>query len=159
MRFKHIPSTAIIVFLISSLATAAELRAGAAQSVITPPNGAPVAGYYRNRAATGVHDDLHAKALVLEKDGVRIALIACDVVALPRDVTEQARQMIELKTGITADHIMISATHSHTGPVILSGPTRYNLPPDMKRMAEEYTASLPARIANSAIMAAAGLKP
>lgn len=159
MRLKYMPLIAIAIFLISCLASAAELRAGAAQSVITPPNGAPMAGYYRNRAATGVHDDLYAKALVLEKNGVRIALIACDVVALPREITERARQMIELKTGIASDYIMISATHSHTGPVILSGPTRYNLPPEMERIAEEYTASLPARIASSAILAAAALKP
>lgn len=49
---------------------------GAPQVVITPPLGAALAGYYQNRAATGVHDDLHAKALVFEKDGVKAAVIS-----------------------------------------------------------------------------------
>ena len=62
-------------FLPAMMAIGADLRAGAAEVIITPPPGAPMAGYYTNRAATGVHDDLHAKALVFEKSGVRVALV------------------------------------------------------------------------------------
>ena len=63
----------LAVFVFASLVSAAELRVGAAQVVITPPPGAPMAGYYYNRAADGVHDDLHAKAVVFEKDGLHSA--------------------------------------------------------------------------------------
>jgi hypothetical protein len=49
--------------MISAMAAvAADVRAGAAAVKITPPKGAPMAGYYYNRAAEGVHDDLFAKA-------------------------------------------------------------------------------------------------
>jgi len=56
---------------------AAELRVGAGAAKITPPPGAPMAGYYYNRAASGVHDDLWAKAIVLEADGARSAIVGC----------------------------------------------------------------------------------
>jgi neutral ceramidase len=149
-----------IVYLLALTASAmgAGLRAGAAETVITPPLGAPMAGYYANRAATGTHDDLHAKALVLENDGVEVALVVCDVVSLPREISEQARKIVAQKTGIPEEHVMISANHTHTGPVILTYPSRYNLTGEMKRIAEQYTAQLPGRIADSVIAAAAKLQ-
>ncbi len=147
-------------FLLSAIiAIAADLRAGAAEVVITPPAGAAMAGYYSNRAATGVHDDLHAKALVFEKDGMRIALVACDLANLPRPYSEAARRIILDQTGIAPDHVMISATHSHTGPVLLTQPSRYNLEGEMKRIAEEYAAALPGKIAESVARAVAALQP
>jgi hypothetical protein len=149
----------LALLLFAGTASADSLRAGAAQVVITPPKGAPMAGYYNNRAAEGTHDDLYAKALVFEKDNVRTALVACDVVSLPRELTERARQIIQQKTGIPPDHVMISATHDHTGPVILTYPSRYNLQGEMKRIAEEYTAALPERIAQAVESANTRLQP
>jgi neutral ceramidase len=145
--------------LLACPASAESLRAGAAQVVITPPKGAPMAGYYNSRVAEGTHDDLHAKAVVFEKDNVKVALVACDVVSLPRELTERARQLIQQKTGIAPDHVMISATHDHTGPVIVTYPSRYNLQGEMKRIAEDYTAALPARIAEAVALANSQLQP
>src|SRR6266498_2861329 len=88
----------------------ADLRVGAARVRITPPVGAPLAGYYYNRGADGTHDDLWAKAVVLEKDGVKAAMVACDLIGVPRHIVESARALAERRTGIPAGHIMISAT-------------------------------------------------
>jgi len=151
--------TIVVVLLLTVPALADGLRAGAAQVVITPPKGAPMAGYYNSRMAEGTHDDLYAKALVLEADHVKVALVACDVISLPREITEQARQIVQQKTGIAADHVMISANHDHTGPVILSYPSRYNLQGEMKRIAQEYTERLPVRIAEAVVQANAHLQP
>jgi neutral ceramidase len=150
-----------ILCLLVSLAPAcaAELRAGAAQVVITPPPGAPMAGYYYNRGADGVHDDLHAKALVFEKDGVKAALVACDLSAVPRSIVEKARGYIRSQTGIPPENVMISATHTHTGPVLLADRTRYNLQGEMRRIGEEYTAGLPAKIAEAVRLADAAMQP
>src|SRR5687767_1548005 len=105
------------VFLLAALSCfAAELRVGRAAVKITPPAGIPMAGYYSIRLAEGVHDELYAKALVFEKDGVKAALVACDLVGIDRSIVEQARKAIEAGTGIRGDQVMISATHSHTGP-------------------------------------------
>lgn len=151
--------TMVVVLLLSLPTLADSLRAGAAQVVITPEKGAPMAGYYNSRMAEGTHDDLYAKALVLEADQVKVALVACDVISLPREITEQARQIVQQKTGITADHVMISATHDHTGPVILTYPSRYNLQGEMKRIAQEYTQGLALRIAEAVVQANAHLQP
>ena len=50
----------IAVLAVCAPLGAAEFRAGAAAVRITPPLGAQMAGYYYNRAAEGVHDDLFA---------------------------------------------------------------------------------------------------
>lgn len=62
---------------------AGDLRVGRAEIDITPPVGMPMGAQFYYRLSTGRHDDLHAKALVMEKDGVRVALVACDLVGIP----------------------------------------------------------------------------
>ena len=74
--------------------SAGELRVGAAAEVITPPPARPLAGYYEHREAAGVHDDLYAKAIVIERDGVKVAMVVCDLLTLPRNVVDEARRLI-----------------------------------------------------------------
>jgi hypothetical protein len=150
----------LAVFLLTVFAAApAELRVGAGAVKITPPPGAPMAGYYYNRAADGVHDDLWAKAIVLDLDGVRAALVACDISGLPRPIIDEARREIARDPGIPADRVMISATHTHTGPVVLSGSTRYNLEGEMLRIGRQYAADLPKLIAEAVRKATSALAP
>lgn len=149
----------LVLLIAVACASGAELSVGAAEVVITPPQGAPMAGYYYNRAAESVHDDLHAKALVFQKDGMRIALVACDLGSLPRPFVERARTLIHAATGIPPTHVMISATHTHTGPVLIADTLRYNLEGEMKRIAEAYAAALPAKIAEAVKKANEALTP
>ncbi len=149
----------VLLLLVAQTASAASLRVGAAQVDITPPAGAPMAGYYVPRVAEGTHDPLFVKAIVFEKGGVRVALAACDLVLLPRNLAQEARQFIQKQTGIPADHVMISATHDHTGPVILTTPSRYNLQGKMLRITRDYTNALPVRIAQAVEEAASHLQP
>ena len=93
------------------------LRIGAAEIDITPPIGYRMAGYFDERVATGTHDPLKAKALVIQQGKEQIALVGCDLVGLSLHVTTNARARASLETGIPVDHIMICATHSHTGPL------------------------------------------
>jgi hypothetical protein len=127
----------------SFTASASQLRVGAASVVITPPPGIPMAGYYSERGAKGVHDDLSAKALVLESDGVSAALVALDLITTPRDLVDETRREIERVTGLPTASVMISATHSHTGPVL-----DRNSPFGGKSdLVATYRAELPAKIA------------
>ena len=142
----------------AAAACAGELRAGAAALKITPPEGAPMAGYYFNRAAEGVHDDLYARALVFDDGGIRAALVSCDLSGLPRSVVEAARKRIAADTGIRGERVMVSATHTHTGPVIL-GEDVYNLQGRMLEIAKQYVQDLPVKIADAVKLAAAALKP
>jgi len=125
-----------------------ELRAGAAQERITPPMGMPMAGYYSERLATGVHDDLFAKALYLSDGKTEIAWVVCDIIGLSRQVVADARRRIREQTGLATDHVLLSATHSHTGP-LYSGPmpgvyeeNRAKLSPMQQRYNDDLIASI-----------------
>jgi len=93
-----------------------EIRAGAAQRAITPAPGAHLAGYFHDRVGQTVRDDLYARALVIQSGAERVAFVTCDLISVCSAVTEAARQMIEKETGIKANHVLVSATHTHTGP-------------------------------------------
>jgi len=148
-----------ILLALAQTVLAADLKVGAGAVKITPPEGAPMAGYYYNRAADGVHDDLWAKAIVLEAGTARAALVSCDISALPRPFIEEARRLIAQNPGIPAENVMISATHTHTGPVLLTAGSRYNLGGEMLRIARRYAEDLPGKIAESVRLAAAALRP
>lgn len=113
-------------------AFADDLKIGAASVKVTPPIGTPMAGYYYERGVEGIHDDLYAKALVIEKDGTKIAIVECDFVDISEYIVAKVRKLVEESTGIDAGHVMIGATHSHTGPVIPSDPASINIGDDSK---------------------------
>ena len=136
-----------------------ELRIGAATVRITPPLGTPMAGYYYTRGAEGVHDDLYAKALVIEKEGIRVAVVSCDIIEIPADLAADVRHLAEKASGIPADHIMIGATHAHTGPVILSPANMYTMDAGSDELLKKYMEQLPVLIALSIRQACDALKP
>ena len=148
-----------ILIAAASVASAQGFRAGAAAVVISPPAGTPMAGYYSTRLSTGVHDDLHAKAIVMETGGRRVALVACDLVAIPPGVIEEAREIVQRETGIPGGHVMISATHSHTGPLIPDGGARAGAYGGDLDTAKRYRAELPRKIAESVRLASGKLAP
>jgi hypothetical protein len=148
---------ALAVFGVVCSARAAEYRAGAAQVIITPPQGMPMAGYYYVRLNEGVHDDLHAKAIVIEGDGGKVALVALDLVNIPRHFVEEARSQIEKEAGIPGTRVMISATHSHTGPEL--GARLKGVNAATQELAEGYYKTLPGKIAESVRLANSSLVP
>ena len=133
--------------LLGSTAAAAEIRAGASAVDITPEPGTPMAGYYHERAAEGVHDPLFAKALVLDVGGSKAALVALDLITTTRDLVADARREIETACGIPGDRVMISATHAHTGPVISGRGPRDDVFGGGSPKAKAYRAALPGKIA------------
>ena len=156
MRFFLSLSLALVL---SFPLRAGDLTAGAAQVDITPPRGCPMAGYYSVRGAEGTHDPLHAKALVLEKDGVKVALVALDLISTTRGLVEDARALIEKETGIPGRNVMISATHSHTGPVLWGRTQRDEVLGGSSQIARDYIKDLPAKIAEAVKKADAARKP
>ncbi len=151
---------ALLLTLLGVPAWGGELRVGAAAVKITPPVGAPMAGYYHAREAEGVHDDLYAKAVVLEQDGTQAALVALDLIGTTRWMVEESRAEIEKTTGLRGDHVMVSATHAHTGPVLRDpGSRRSEKLGGESDLAAQYMATLPTLIAQSVARAEAALEP
>lgn len=155
-RFAVLVATAL---LFAAPSFAGEFRVGAAAVCITPSAGTPLAGYYHSRAASGVHDDLHSKALVVEKDGSRTALVVLDLITTPRSLVERARAEIEKATGIPGGHVMISATHAHTGPVVRAGSKRAADLGGETDLVAQYMHRLPGQIAESVRLAREKLAP
>lgn len=100
------------------------MKIGLGDITITPSLDTPLAGYYYPRRPRGIHDDLHAKALLIDKRNAQVVLVVCDLVMVPRDVVDYARERIQEECGIPPDHVLISANHSHTGPVMTPEYTR-----------------------------------
>lgn len=96
---------------------AQRLHAGAAAVVVTPPLGVSLAGSYGDRRATGVLNDLHARALVLDDGATEAALIVLDLCWIADDVASRMREEIARATGIPGGRTILSATHTHSGPV------------------------------------------
>jgi hypothetical protein len=140
-------------------ASAGPLTAGAAAVDVTPPRGCPMAGYYSARGAEGTHDPLFAKALVLEKDGTRAALVALDLIGTTRSLVDETRALVEKQTGIPGKHVMISATHSHTGPVLSDGSKRAGALGGGSQVAKDYLKDLPGKIADAVKKADAARRP
>lgn len=149
----------ILIFGVASTVKAGELTAGAAQVDITPPVGCPMAGYYSLRGAEGTHDPLFAKSLVIEKDGTRVALVALDLISTTATMVAESRKLIESETGIPGRNVMISATHSHTGPVLSDGKPRTAVYGGAHKLAIEFMAELPHKIAASVKQADRARKP
>ena len=92
-------------------------RAGAAETVITPPVGTLLSGYgARIQPSVGVHDDLHARALVFDDGVTQAAIVACDLIGIDRRLAAQVRQIGAAATGVAPANIMVCATHTHGGP-------------------------------------------
>ncbi|MCS6867001.1 MAG: neutral/alkaline non-lysosomal ceramidase N-terminal domain-containing protein [Gemmataceae bacterium] len=152
--------TCVVTLVCAMPAVAGPLQVGVAAVDITPPKGCPMAGYYSYRGAEGTHDPLWAKALVLEKDGTTVALVALDLISTPRNLVEQSRQAIEKRTAIPAAQVMIAATHSHTGPILPDGSARADIfTADGAKIAKEYVAGLPGQIAEAVGKAHAARRP
>src|SRR4029077_14037134 len=81
------------------------------------PIGHRMAGYFDERLSTGVHDPLKAKAIILQQDNERIAMVFCDLFGGALNIPTNARAEASAKTGIPVSNIVICATHSHTGPL------------------------------------------
>lgn len=97
------------------------LQAGFSKISISPSIGAPLAGFAaRQGVCEGIHDDLFARALVIEKNEKAIAFVSLDLLAVSSEFVEGVRENIECRTGIRKDAVMIAATHTHAGPVTIS---------------------------------------
>lgn len=89
-------------------------RAGAATSNITPFLGGDIVGGFTPFPATNVHDELHARCLVLDDGKIRLVLVVCDLLGIGRDVSLEARKLIQENSGIQPEHVLISAVHTHS---------------------------------------------
>jgi neutral ceramidase len=97
------------------------LKAGAAAEVLSADDAMVIGGGIGPGKANGQEGELRAAAVAIEDArGGRVALIACDVLMIERDVLDRAARRVERETGIPFDHILINATHTHHAPTTVT---------------------------------------
>ncbi|MEZ6066097.1 MAG: hypothetical protein R3B90_10395 [Planctomycetaceae bacterium] len=90
------------------------LRAGASTSNITPPLGELIVGGWQPFPATNIHDELHARCLVLNDGETSIAIVLCDNVGIPRELFDRAKEYIAKESSIPRSNVLLAATHTHS---------------------------------------------
>src|SRR3954453_8535132 len=145
-RLRTAALVAASLSLLSAAPAGAQLRAGAASADITAPVGTPIVAYPgRSRiarpdknadvvdvladpdtnlyaksfvASKGIHTRIVSRALVLQQGAPKLAPAQADLGGLPYALTQSVLERIR-STGIDGDHLLLSATHTHssTGPI------------------------------------------
>ncbi len=122
-----------------------EFRAGAAMSVITPPIGTSINGNFRDGTVRNIHDETHARALVLDDGQTKLGFVVSDLCMIYRETLDKAKQRAHKFTGIPTMNMLMSATHTHSGGTACSV---FQSDPD-----PAYLAFLEERIADALIRA------
>ncbi len=128
------------------------LRAGSAEVDVTPkqfPLNMP--GLFHARMVEQVHDPLFARALVLDDGTTTLAVVVVDNIGVAQEVSAEAKGIASQQCGIAVEKIMVSSTHTHTGP-----------PSNVKHGSAPlvaYRKLLVAGIADSIVRAHAALRP
>ena len=128
-------------------------RAGAATSNITPPLGSSIVGGFLPFPATNIHDELHARCLVLDDGHTKLALVVLDLLLIDRNLGLNARKLIEQETGIPVQNVLISAVHTHSAT--LAGNGEFPFAPQTKN----YPGFFVRRIVDGVKCAANRLRP
>lgn len=104
------------------------LTAGFGRACLTPVLGAPqddpenghfthlpLAGYgdRRGRPATGIHDDLWAKAVAFATAGRTGVVVSADLLIIPREVSEAVAAQLRQECGLERRQVYFGATHTH----------------------------------------------
>ena len=100
------------------------IKAGTAKIIITPPVGVELAGYSFG-PSQGILTDLEAQVLVLESLPTSgsaketIAILTADLLTIGPRLAASVRQRAEVSFGIPASHILLAASHTHSGPATM----------------------------------------
>jgi hypothetical protein len=98
------------------------LKAGTSKIIITPPIGVELAGYSFG-PSQGILADLEAQALVLESahgnESVRAVILSADLLVCGAELVANVRSRIEGELGIPGSHVLLAASHTHSGPTTM----------------------------------------
>jgi putative membrane-bound dehydrogenase-like protein len=135
-----------IFLVLPLLADAADTyRVGVAQIDITPSGPIRLNGFgFRRTESEGVYHRIWAKALAIEDETKEPALlITVDVLGIPEDIRTEVAKRLEKKTGLKPECLAITATHTHTAPMLKgANPTIFGVPIPKDHLAhiDQYTA-------------------
>ncbi len=128
------------------------LQAGSATVDISPETlPAYQNGGFLQARSNRVLDPLQARSLVVSDGRETIAIVIVDSCMFPTSLCDEIKRLASQETGIQADHILISATHTHMAPAAMMC---LGCPAD-----EPYLQYVPSRVAQSIVDAYRNLQP
>lgn len=126
-------------------------KAGVGRANITPAANYLAAGGFQENMVKTINEEYWAQAMVLSAGGELVAIVSCDLTAIPNELVEKMRALIEEWTGIPGGSVLICATHVHGAPLTFECPAGT---PD-----EAYLDQLVKKVATSVLLAVQDLKP
>jgi neutral ceramidase len=142
---------------------AGDLKVGAGKVVITPTQSIWLAGYAARKAPSeGTVHDLYAKALAFEDETqARAVLLTMDLLGLPASLANQVAKLAREKHNVPRERLMITFSHTHSGPVIQGDKIEdmYGLDETQQRVVREYSEKLPDMLVQAIGEALANLEP
>lgn len=130
----------------------AELKVGATIVDVTPVKfPVLVNGSMVSRQVSKVKTKVNARAIVVSDGEDRLAIVVVDSCMLARPVLDEVKKLAAQRTKIQADHMLISATHTHTAPSSL-GCLGTSADP-------EYVPYLRGKLVDAIVKAEANLEP
>jgi putative membrane-bound dehydrogenase-like protein len=142
----------------------AEYRAGVAQIDITPKHPIRLNGFgFRRSESEGVTQRIWAKAVALD-DGSKdpAMLITVDLLGIPIDIRDELAKRFEKKAGLKKDRLAITATHTHTAPMLKgANPTLFGVPIPKEHLEhiDSYTAEFLDKLEQVGLEALNDMKP
>ena len=137
-------------------------KIGTGRTVITPNEPTWMAGYSsRTSPSEGKLHDLWAKALLLEDArGNRSLLITMDILGVSKDFSDEVRNLINRKYNLNNSQIILSSSHTHSGPVI-SRALQYIYPMTEQdwKVVDKYTEQLKEKLVELVDQAIKNLQP
>jgi len=127
-------------------------QAGAATVDITPTSERSIiAGGFLESQSAKINDRLYVRSMVLDDGATKITLTVVDTCMMTQSLIDEAKLIASQNCGIPVNHMMISATHTHSAPAAMACLGT--------RQDKEYAAWLPSKIAEAIVSANAKLVP
>lgn len=97
------------------------MKCGTSRLCITPPVGVELCGYAaRVQPSVGVHDDLYVRGLFLEEGREKLLWLHADLIGYDGFWVRGLRQRLTAELSLEGRQILVSATHTHAGPVTVT---------------------------------------
>jgi hypothetical protein len=133
------------------------LKLGTAKATITPPIGTMLAGFgHRDHGAEAVLDDLETQVLWFQSGDApqqAVCMVTADIIGFDAALEHDLRNTISTAHGIKAEHILLAASHTHSGPQTCANMLGVGVP------APEVIGALRQRILDATHAARGNLRP
>lgn len=149
---NRLVACALALLSIAASAETPVFRAGAVAVDISPPKyPVIIAGGFLEGRADRLNDPLFVRCIVLDDGRTKLAFAIVDTCMMSQALIDDAKQLAFKRCGIPVNHMMVSATHTHSAPAALACLGT--------RQDKDYAAFLPGKIAEGIVVACAKLQP